>query len=187
MEMQYQKNVTEGGHGLRSRNLGSSPAPQYNSFLFAPIYEEASGNQLSVLSALVRLNVDPWEQAGYLAAMPRADAARVVATTLNLVSGKTWGPEEAQVIATRLVRLLPQSNGAVAPATLEVTDARTQRTNYWLMWLCFAIAMSFFSSHQQAAKTDTGAPTSTSSVTSQSKNGGAIHPSSVRSDRPLKD
>jgi hypothetical protein len=39
---------------------------RYNDFLFAPIGEQANGMQLSVLSALARMNVDPWEEAARL-------------------------------------------------------------------------------------------------------------------------
>ena len=51
----------------------SSLASEFDNFLLAPIGDDNNGMQLSVLSALARLNVDPWEQAATLALLP-ADA-----------------------------------------------------------------------------------------------------------------
>ena len=64
--------------------------------------------RLSVLSALARMNVDPWDEATRLAAMPKAVAERTLVSILDLVSGRKWNPSEAEVVAARLVRLLPQ-------------------------------------------------------------------------------
>jgi hypothetical protein len=44
----------------------------YEEFLFASVCEDANGMRLSVISALARTNVDPWEEASRLAAMPKA-------------------------------------------------------------------------------------------------------------------
>src|SRR5580704_16095137 len=86
-------------------------------FLFAPICEEANGMQLSVLSALARMDVDPWEEATRLAAMPKAIAERALVSTLDRVLGKGWNRSETEVIAARLVQLLPHrgEGGTIAP------------------------------------------------------------------------
>ena len=68
--------------------------------------------RLSVISALARTNVDPWEEATRLAAMPRAIAAKTLLSILDLVSGRSWKSPEAAAIAARLVRLLPQPGEA---------------------------------------------------------------------------
>ena len=64
--------------------------------------------QLSVLSALARMDVDPWEEATRLAAMPKAIAERTLVSTVDQVLGKSWNRSETEVIAARLVQLLPQ-------------------------------------------------------------------------------
>ena len=46
----------------------------FDDFLFAPIGEERNGMLLSVVSALARLNVDPWQEAANLAQLPRTSA-----------------------------------------------------------------------------------------------------------------
>src|SRR3981081_2995966 len=96
---------------LHHRQIGpsvSSFTSRYNHCLFAPICEEANGMRLSVLSALARMDVDPWEEATRLAAMPKAIAERTLVSTLDQVLGKGWNRSEAEVIAARLVQLLPQ-------------------------------------------------------------------------------
>ena len=42
---------------------------QFNDFLFAPIGNEKNGMLLTVLSALARLDVDPWREAASMAQM----------------------------------------------------------------------------------------------------------------------
>src|SRR6202040_2817467 len=92
----------------RGKVIGSGLTSTYNHFLFAPICEEANGMQLSVLSALARMDVDPWEEVTRLAAMPKAIAERALVSTLDRVLGKNWNPSETEVIAARLVQLLPR-------------------------------------------------------------------------------
>ena len=43
---------------------------EFDKFLGAPIGEGRNGTPLSVLSALARLDVDPWQEAASLARMP---------------------------------------------------------------------------------------------------------------------
>jgi len=141
-----------------------SLTPRYDDFLFAPICEEASGIRLSVLSALARANVDPWEEATRLAAMPKATAARTLASRLDLIPGRSWKSSEGEAIAARLVGLLPQRAESVPRATAR---AGVQRPNYWLVWLGFAIAMSLLSQHHQPTRPDAGASAPKSSAASK--------------------
>lgn len=92
-------------HRARFSTLSAS----YDEFLFAPVCEDENGMRLSVLSTLARMNVDPWEEAGRLAAMPRALAEKTLLAALDQVSGRSWKSHEAAAIAARLVRLLPHA------------------------------------------------------------------------------
>jgi hypothetical protein len=47
-----------------------TPASEFDDFLYAPIVEGGNGMVLSVLSALARVNVDPWDEAARLARLP---------------------------------------------------------------------------------------------------------------------
>ena len=141
---------------------------RYNQFLYAPICEEANGMQLSVLSALARMDVDPWEEATRLAAMPKAIAERTLVSTLDQVLGKSCHRSETEVIAARLVQLLPHrgEGGTITPT--ETARVGAQRT-YWLVWLGFALAISLLSPRHQV--TDAGGATSKSGATSQLESG----------------
>lgn len=61
--------------------------PEFEDFLFAPIGADRNGMLLSVLSALARLDIDPWEEAARLAALPGEAATRrlssLIATLLT--------------------------------------------------------------------------------------------------------
>jgi hypothetical protein len=150
---------------VNNRPSASIPSSRYNDFLFAPICEDTNGTRLSVLSALARMDVDPWEEATKLAAMPKAIAQSTLISTLELLSGKSWKAPEAEVVAARLIQLLPEGAEAPKAAAREIAGVRAQRTSYWLVWLVFAVAISFLSPHHQAT-TDADQSKSISSTTS---------------------
>jgi len=155
-------------HRARFSTLSAS----YDDFLFAPVWEDANGMRVTVLSALARMNVDPWEEATRLAAMPKATAEKTLLSILDLVSGRIWTPPEAAAISARLVRLLPQpgqaaagtANAATGTAIAATGTAKVsaQRTNYWWVWLGFWLVMSFMMPHHQATTPNAGAVTSES-------------------------
>src|SRR6202022_2382407 len=155
------RHVTKDGSIMDNRPSVSSFTSRHNHFLFAPICEEANGMRLSVLSALARMDVDPWEEATRLAAMPKAIAERALVSTLDRVLGKGWNRSETEVIAARLVQLLPHrgEGGTIAPT--ETARVGTQRA-YWLVWLGFALAISLLSPRHQVTMTDAGGSTSKS-------------------------
>ena len=53
-------------------NLGAT----FNDFLFATVCKDRNDMPLSVVSALARLDLDPWTEAAELARMPADGAAR---------------------------------------------------------------------------------------------------------------
>jgi hypothetical protein len=155
---------------VSTRHSVLSLSSRYDHFLFAPICEEANGTPLSVLSALARMDIDPWEEAARLAAMPKAIVGRTLVSTLDSVPGRRWNPSETEVIAARLVQLLPhQGEGETTAAPTEAARVGTQRA-YWLVWLGFALAVSLLSPRHEATTTNAGG--STSSATSQIERGG---------------
>jgi hypothetical protein len=154
--------------------------PRYDAFLFAPVCNEASGMSLSVVSALARANVDPWEEATRLATMPKALAERALVATLDLIPGRNWKPAEAKTIAARLVRLLPQP-GEGGPT--EVSPGGAQQKSYWWLWLGFAIGISVLAPRHPAATMDAGVAKSQSSATLATKTPGENAASPGASDR----
>jgi hypothetical protein len=159
------------------RSRFSTLSASYDDFLFAPVCEDANGMRLSVLSALARMNVDPWDEATRLAAMPKAIAEKTLLSILDLVSDRSWKSPEAAAVAARLVRLLPQPGEAAtvaATATANATGATAQRKSYWWVWVGFWVVMTLMMPHHQAATTNTGTVTSESGATSQSKSGDPV-------------
>ena len=55
---------------------------EFDDFLFAPIAEESNGMMLSVISALARLDLDPWQEANNLAGLSGETATKRLASLL---------------------------------------------------------------------------------------------------------
>ena len=153
------------------------PPATYDAFLFAQIGDDASGIHLSVLSALARMNVDPWEEAKRLAAMPKAVAEKTLISILDVVAGKIWNTSEATAIAGRLVRLLQQSDKALPLARANATKATAHAANYWWVWVLFALSMSFLAPHHHAATTKTNSEISASAAAPS--NSGTVAPKPI--------
>jgi hypothetical protein len=100
-----------------------------NAFLYAEVGTEPRGLPLSVLSALSRLGLDPWQEAVRLARLPRKTAADGLAEHIATMPASPWSPVEAMAIATRLVLLLPSGNGTPAPAAPR--PAKAQDSGFW--------------------------------------------------------
>jgi len=86
-----------------------------NDFLFASVGDEQNGMPLSVISALTRLDVDPWEEAARLAALPKAVAAEALAPMIARLPIGRPQPSDNLAITQRLVELLPVSGQLACP------------------------------------------------------------------------
>jgi hypothetical protein len=87
---------------------------EFDGFLFAPIGEDSNGMKVSVVSALARLDIDPWEEAARLARLPgKAPIERLAALIAALPDGQPAHPDP-RVVATRLAALLPKPRPDVA-------------------------------------------------------------------------
>lgn len=78
---------------------------EFDAFLFASIVEDGNGMLLSVLSALARLDVDPWQEAANLARLPAEAATKRLASLIAILPSEPSA--DAGKIATRLIALLP--------------------------------------------------------------------------------
>jgi hypothetical protein len=63
---------------------------------------------LTVLSALSRLDVDPWKEAAELSELPKDAATRRLASLIAGLPGERWPLAEAMAIADPLIELLPR-------------------------------------------------------------------------------
>lgn len=103
-----------------TRNAALAPlGTEFNKFLFAPIGEDRNGMLVSVLSALARHDIDPWEKAAELALLPRETGTQNLA---SLIAALPEGPSphrDPGAVAARLIALLPR------PATRNVALGQT--------------------------------------------------------------
>jgi hypothetical protein len=81
----------------------------FDAFVFATVGEDKNGMLLSVLSALARQNVDPWQEAAELARLPREIATQKLTPLIaGLPGGELSVHQDAPATAARLIALLPR-------------------------------------------------------------------------------
>jgi hypothetical protein len=138
---------------MTSRRLVGPLRPDLDKFLFATVGEEIDGVPLSVVSALARLGLDPWEEAGRLSALSDREAAEQLARLIAELPGRTCPLDNARRIARPLVVLLP--NHATAPTLVRQIQIRPRYLNlalpspYWIICgvLAAAAVFSAFAHH----------------------------------------
>ena len=69
---------------------------------------------LSMLSALARRNVDPWDEASRLARLPRATAVQLLTALIAALPEGSSARSNPEMHAERLTALLPQSAATVS-------------------------------------------------------------------------
>src|SRR5439155_24862991 len=99
-----------------------------NDLLFASVGEEQNGVTLSVVSALTRLGLDPWEEAARLTPLPKARAAEALAMLIARLPICRTRSSDDLVISQRLVELLPDQK----PAPLQGRErVGAEHKKYW--------------------------------------------------------
>jgi hypothetical protein len=84
----------------------------FNDFLFAFIGDQQNGMPLNVVSALTRLDVDPWEEAARLAALPKVLATEALEPMIARLPIFRRQQSDNLAISRRLVELLPSGQQA---------------------------------------------------------------------------
>ena len=96
---------------------------------------------LSVLSALARLDLDPWEETAALASMPR-DKAKERLAALFKVSTKDLAPaSSSHIVAARLIALLPTTSTLKIPTPGSAAKAKSSSVAV-LLGIVLLISMS---------------------------------------------
>ena len=106
---------------------------EFDVFLFAPIDDAPGSDVLSVVSALSRIDVDPWKEAASLARMSPEQAKKRLTTLIGSLPTRSSTDSAPEVVASRLVGLLPRSAGlnALAPASV----SRAVLGSRWLIFV----------------------------------------------------
>jgi|WetSurMetagenome_2_1015567.scaffolds.fasta_scaffold136063_2 hypothetical protein len=159
--------MIEMARAARVPDIGS----QYDSFLYATICAEANGSLLSVLSAMARMNLDPWQEAEILAGLPVKAATNRLATLIAAVPGGV--PGETGLIAARLVKLLPSQSRSVLPSLPPRKDLsgflgllKQPRTALYLLFILIVLVLAsmWVTAHQSPSAAPNAASISSTTV-----------------------
>jgi len=82
--------------------------PDLDRFLFAAVGAEQDGIPLSMVSALTRLGLDPWDEASRLSSLSKREAIEQLARLIAELPGTCRPLPEAREIAGGLVEQLPK-------------------------------------------------------------------------------
>jgi hypothetical protein len=110
------------------------PHSQFNEFLFALIGKEGNGMPLSVVSALARLEIDPWQEAARLSDLPKELAAAALDRLIRRLPAGGWDQAETPNIAARLIELLPRRD-AVARLGAATSGGNKMANPPAVIWL----------------------------------------------------
>jgi hypothetical protein len=138
--------------------LGSLLGPEFDDFLYASIGEEKNGMLLSVLSALARLDVDPWEEAAELARLPGEAAIQRLALLIATLPDGPSAQLDSGTIAARLIARLPHRPGSNIPQRDKlpaVGAAAKTRAIIFAIFMAFLLGAQFvLVSRQSPAQMD---------------------------------
>src|SRR5215813_14904910 len=93
---------------MTSRGSFRPLRPDLDRFLFAAVGDEIDGIPLSVTSALTRLGLDPWQEAGRLSSLSNREAVEQLARLIVELPGLFRHLAGAREIVDRLIQLLPR-------------------------------------------------------------------------------
>ena len=89
---------------------------EFNDFLHASIGVESNDMPLTVLSALARLNIDPWGEAAELSELPKHSATQRLASLIARLPRGRWTQGDCETTADRLIGLLPRNGRGTVPS-----------------------------------------------------------------------
>ena len=121
--------------------------PEFNEFLFAPIGEDKNGMLISVVSALARLDIDPWQEAANLARLPGEIAAEQLASLIAVLPDGVTAHLDTGAIAARLVSLLPRRSSSNVLSHEIAPSAGAVTTHHALIFGIFLIIVIALGAH----------------------------------------
>ncbi len=126
----------------------------FNPFLFASISDDVEA-PLSVVSALARLDIDPWREAEELSQLHEEAAARRLADLLARSPGTSG---DVETLVTRLIALLPRPTETESPlGAKDWFDARITLDPRVLVLLFLITATTFVVGLSVTAASHSGA------------------------------
>ena len=148
-----------------------APRSEFDEFLYASIAEEHNGTLLSVLSALARMNLDPWDEAARLAGLPRAAARQWLTTLIAAIPDGPLPRGDPGLLVERLIALLPrrappaaESSPPEPPRPLATSHARTVTWVLYMAAILFMVISQWLTRHPAPHTTPPGAAATASAT-----------------------
>ncbi|XIA64268.1 hypothetical protein ACFIOY_36155 [Bradyrhizobium sp. TZ2] len=127
---------------------------QYDAFLFASLCE-TDGMPLSVLTVLVRQDVDPWQEAEHLTQLSREQAINSLASKIWKSNSERWSPSEASILADRLIDLLPSHGNPLSNSPWTEDSRMTLWLVAWMIFMSIGVTGHRMQGSTQSADTPT--------------------------------
>ena len=117
--------ISPGNHRAHDCPMTELLRTDLNDFLFSRIANDANGMHLTVLSALARSGVDPWDEAARLAALTREGATqKLVQMLAEIPNGPSPGDQTASLAAKLVAQLHSPSTPRLKPVASTGTPPR---------------------------------------------------------------
>ena len=101
---------------------------EFDKFLYASVGDDDNGMPLTVLSALARMDVDPWEEASKLTQLPPESAVTQLAALLGALRHAPVTGLDPALVAAPLIALLPCPRDRALPMLKALPQAaQTER------------------------------------------------------------
>ena len=142
---------------------------EFDDFLFAPIGEDKNGMLLRVVSALARLDLDPWQEAANLAHLPTGTATERLAALISALPDVFTVHQDSAAIASRLIARLPCRPGSSSLAAKKSSGNRnpTEIQSQTFLYIAFLLVVLLgslgFMGNPQSAAYSNNAPAPTAS------------------------
>ena len=125
---------------------------------------------LSVVSALARLDLDPWQEAAKLARLPEETATRRLTSLIETLPNDEPG-RDPPTIAARLIRLLPRPAGPSAALRMSLPGIGATRKSPALVYaILLVVVLStqwIAASHHPPAPIEGASPPTSGTVAPQ--------------------
>jgi hypothetical protein len=118
----------------------------FDRFLTSPLWLDRNESPLSVMSALARLDIDPWQEAAALAALSKAAAVTRLSALLGPLPGAPPAKPDREGLCQRALGLLPEQHAVtllqvpgVPAASKTIALARQKASSaMFLGWIVIA-------------------------------------------------
>jgi hypothetical protein len=136
-----------------TRGAVSYLGPEFNDFLYASVGVEKNGMQLSVLSALARQNVDPWQEAAQLTGLPEKTAIQRLMSLIPALPEELSVNPDRDTIAVRLIALLPHHTSSEIQSRKILSDADAIKgfssVILYVVFVLFALGSQWIAANHQ--------------------------------------